>query len=60
MSTEIPIAAAVLFTLSGFMQRRISRYFDGGEYDRERLVTKYGSWVCFACAILFVAINIFV
>lgn len=60
MSTEFPIAAAVLFTLSGFMQRRVSRYFDGGEYVRERLVAKYSSWFCFACAILLIAINFFV
>lgn len=60
MNPEFPIVVVVLLILSGFMQQRISGYFDGGEYTHERLVAKYSGWVCFAFALLFLVMNFFI
>lgn len=60
MSPELPVVVVILFVLSGFMQWRISGYFDSGEYNRERLVSKYSSFACFALAVLFFIMNFFI
>lgn len=59
MNPEFPITIIPLLILSGIMQWRISKYFDGGDYACEELISKYSGVVCFACAFLFIIMNFF-